>query len=234
MALEQIVRAESHELPLFAAHPAFHHQAHRRRQVIVADAPGHAPKVFEGAHMAVEKGLLLLTGKGHHKAPSAVGQPHHKDLHRLPDPADDGDGLPPIHLRILAGFELQRQEERRGVVSLVPLRQMQAYPRLTALIALGLEQLVDLVSRVLLLGRQVRIFGQQFVGAGPKGSEHRRSLRFAEPVGLRWLIVDRLIHGFARMVVFAGDLSLTFAFQVVGPANSFAFFHGDHLQCSYR
>ena len=88
---------------------------------------------------------------------------------------------------------------------------MQAYPRLTALIALGLQQLVDFVTRVLLLGRQMRIFGQQFVGACPKGSEDRGRLRFAEPVGLRRLIVDCLIDGFARMAVFAGDLSLTLA-----------------------
>src|SRR5260370_568833 len=121
-----------------SAKAAFHHQAHRGRQVIVTDAGGHAPKVFEGADMAVEKALLLLAGKGHHKAPSAVGQPHHKDLHRLPDPADDGDGLPPIHLRILAGFELQRHEERRGLVILVSLRQRQAYPRLSTLIPLCL------------------------------------------------------------------------------------------------
>ena len=51
---------------------------------------------------------------------------------------------------------------------------------------------------------------------------------------LRRLSVDRLINGFTRMLVFAGDLPLTLAFQVVGPANGFAFFHGDHLLCSYR
>ena len=167
MALEQIVRAESHELPLLAAHPAFHHQADGGRQVIVADAGRHAPKVLESADMSVKEALLFLAGKGHHKASSAVGQPHHKDLHGLPDPADDGDGLSPIHLRILAGVKLQRQKQRRGVVALVPLRQVQAYPRLTALIALGLQQFVDFVARVLLLGRQMHIFGQQFVGAGP-------------------------------------------------------------------
>ena len=173
MALEQIVRAEGHKLPLLATHPAFSHQADSGRQVIVADAPGHAPKVFEGAHMAVEKGLLLLAGKGHHKAPSAVGQPHDKDLHRLPDSADHGDGLPPIHLRILAGVKLQRQKQRRDLLLLVPLRQMQAHPRLTALIALCLEQLIDLVPGILLLGRQMRIFGQQFVGSCPIGTKHR-------------------------------------------------------------
>src|SRR6266516_3525439 len=112
MALEQIVRAEGHELPLLAPHLAFHHQADSSRQVIVADAGGHTPKVFESADMSVEEALLLLAGKGHHKAPSAVGQPHHKDLHRLPDPADDGDGLPPIYLRILAGVKRERE---RGV-----------------------------------------------------------------------------------------------------------------------
>src|SRR5258708_23090397 len=91
MAHEQIVRAEGHKLPLLAAHPTFHHQAHRSREVIVADAGGHASKVFEGADMAVEESLLLLAGKGHHKAPPAVGQPHDKDLHGLPDPADHVD-----------------------------------------------------------------------------------------------------------------------------------------------
>ncbi len=58
-------------------------------------------------------------------------------------------------------------------MSLVPLRQVQAHSRLTALIALGLEQLIDLVSGILLLGRQMRIFSQQFVRSCPKGTEHR-------------------------------------------------------------
>jgi len=40
--------------------------------------------------------------------------------------------------------------------------------------------------------------------------------------------------GLGRVAVFTGDLSLTLAFQVVGPANGFAFFHGNHLQFSYR
>jgi hypothetical protein len=137
-------------------------------------------------------------------------------------------------LRILAGVKLQWQKQRGGLLLLVPLRHMETHPRLTALIALGLEQLIDLVPGILLLGRQMRIFGQQFVGSCPKGSEDRGRLRFAEPVGLRRLIVDRLIDGFARMAVFAGDLPLTLAFQVVGPANGFAFFHGNHLQFSYR
>jgi hypothetical protein len=152
----------------------------------------------------------------------------------LPDPPDDGDGLSPIHLRILPRFKLQRQKERRGVVSLVPLGHMQTDAHLTALIALCLEQFIDLVSCVLLFAWQVGVFGQQFVRACPIGPEHRGRLRFGEPIGLRRLIVDRFIYGFARMVVFAGDLPLTLAFQIVGPANGFAFFHGDHLQCSYR
>src|SRR6266496_24209 len=172
MALEQIVRAEGHKLPLLAPHLAFHHQADSSRQVIVADAGGHTPKVFESADMSVEEALLLLAGKGHHKAPSAVGQPHHKDLHRLPDPADRGDGLPPIHLCSLTRVKLQRQKQRRELVLLVPLRQVQAHSRLTALIALCLEQLVDLMSGILLLGWQMHIFSQQFVRSGPKGTEH--------------------------------------------------------------
>ena len=141
---------------------------------------------------------------------------------------------PPIHLRILAGLKRERQKQRRGAVGLIPLGHMQPDAHLTALIALCLEQFIDLVSSVLLFTWQVGVFGQQFVGAGPKGAKHRRRFCAAEPVGLRRLIVDRFIHGFARMVVFAGDLPLTLAFQVVGPANSFAFFHANHLQCSYR
>jgi hypothetical protein len=184
--------------------------------------------------MAGEKGLLLLRGKGHHKAPSTVGEPHHKDLHGLSHSTNDGNGLPPIHLRILPWVKGERQKERRGVMGLVPLGHMQPHAHFAALIALGLEQLIDLVSRVLLLAGQMLVFGQQFVGAGAKGAEHRGGFRFGEPGGLRRLIVDRFIDGFARMVLFAGDLPFTLAFQVVGPANGFAFFHGDHLQCSYR
>src|SRR5437588_1192490 len=184
--------------------------------------------------MPVREALWLLAGKGHYKASSAVGQPHHKDLHRLLDSPDDGDGFSPIHLRILARLKLQRQEERRGRVGLVPLAHMQTDSRFTALVALCLEQFIDLVTGVLLLARQMYIFGQQFVGSCSKGPEHWGWLRFAESVRLWRLIVDRLIHGFARMLVFAGDLPLTLAFQVVGPPNGFAFFHGNHLQCSYR
>ena len=234
MALEQVVGAKGDELPLLAPHLALGHQTDRRGQIVVADAPGHAPKVLEGTHMAGEKGLLLLAGKGHHKAPPTVGQPHHKDLHRLPHPANDGDGLPPIHLRILPRVKLQWQKERRSMMRLVPARHMQAHACLTALVALGLQEFVHLVSGVLLLAGQVRIFGQQLVGTCPKGPKHRGRLGFGEPVGLRRLIVDGFIDRFARMLLVAGDLSLTLALQVVGPANGFTFFHGDHLQCSYR
>jgi hypothetical protein len=90
----------------------------------------------------------------------------------LPDPADDGDGLPPIHLRILTRVKRERQKQRRGLVALVPLRQVQAHPRLTALIALGLEQLIDLMPGILLLGWQMHIFSQQFVRSCPEGTEH--------------------------------------------------------------
>ena len=121
--------------------------------------------MLESADMSVEKGLLLLAGKGHHKAPSAVRQPHHKDLHRLPDPADDGDGLPPIHLGILTRLKLQWQEEGRSRVGLVPLAHMQANPCLTALVAFLSQAFIDLVRRVLLFARQLDIGGQQLICA---------------------------------------------------------------------
>src|SRR6266567_8519354 len=72
MALEQVVGAKGDELPMFSTDFPFGHEAHGCREVVVTNAPGHAPKVLEGANMPVEKALLLLTGKRHDKASPTV------------------------------------------------------------------------------------------------------------------------------------------------------------------
>src|SRR6266568_2089235 len=95
------------------------------------------------------------------------------------------DTAHPIDLRILAWFKLERQKERGGSVVLVPLREVQAYPRFTALVALPLEDFIDLMSRVLLLAGQMLIFGKQRVSSCLERTEHRRRFLFREPVGLR-------------------------------------------------
>ena len=165
--------------------------------------------------MPEKEALLLLTGKRHDKASPAVGQPHHKHLNRLLDPADDGDRLPPIHLRILARLKLQWQKERWGCMVFVPLGHMQTHARFTALVALSLEKLIDLMAGILLLVGQMRIFGQQRVCTLTICSKYRGRLRLGQPVGLRWPIIDRLVHRFPRMAVLTGNLPLTLAFQVV-------------------
>src|SRR6266436_8962491 len=103
---------------------------------------------------------------------------------------------------------------------------MEADSRLTALIA----QFIDLVSTVLLLGWQMRIFSQQFISSCSERTENGCWLGFGQLVGLRRLIGDGLINGFAGMALFAGNLPLAFAVEVVGPTNGFAFLHGHHLQ----
>src|SRR5260370_22831830 len=74
MAFKQVVRAKGNKRPLLSPHPAFYHQAHSRREVVVTNAPRHTSKVLKGAHMPREECLLLLRGKGHDKAPPAGGQ----------------------------------------------------------------------------------------------------------------------------------------------------------------
>ena len=150
MAFEQVVRAKGDKRPLLSPDSAFYHQPDSGREVVVADAGGHTSEVLKGTHMPIEERLLLLRGKGHDKAPPAVGQPHDKDLHRLLHSSDDRDRLSPIDLGILAGFKLQWQKECRGFVGLVPLAHMQANPCLRALVAFLSKAFIDLVRRVLL------------------------------------------------------------------------------------
>ncbi len=234
MALEQVIGAKGYKaLVLPASFPSCH-QLDSCREVIIADAPGHAPEVLERAGVPVEEALLFLAGKSHDKSSPAVRQPHHKHLYRLPHSGDDRDGLPPIDLCILTRFKLQRQKECRGFVVLVPLGEVQAHPRLAALVALRLEDFKDLVRGVLLLAGKMVILGEQRVRSRLEGTEHRCSFRLAESVGLRRQILDRLVNGFAGVPLFARNLPLAFPVEVEGSANGFSFFHGNHLQFSYR
>jgi hypothetical protein len=111
---------------------------------------------------------------------------------------------------------------------------MQTHPCLAALVAFLSQAFIDLVRRVLLFARQLGILGQQLICSRALRTEDRRWLGLSEPVGLGWPILNRLIDGFARMPLLAGDLPLAFPFEVVGPANALVFFHGNHLQFSYR
>lgn len=141
---------------------------------------------------------------------------------------------PQSRLRILARFKLQGQKERGSFVGLIPLTHVEANARLTALVAFLSEEFIDLVRRVLLLAREVGVLGQQFICPSSIRTEHRRWLGLSEPLGLDWPVLNRLSDGFAGMPLLAGDLPLAFPFEVVGPANAFVFFHGNHLQFSYR
>jgi hypothetical protein len=100
-------------------------------------------------------------------------------------------------------------------VVLVPLREVQAYSRLAALVALRLEDFIDPARGVLLLAGKMLIFGKQRVGSRLEGTEHRRSFRFREPIRLRRQILDRLVNGFAGVPLFAGNLPLAFPVEVV-------------------
>jgi len=73
VAFKQVVGAKGDKGPLLSPHPAFDHQTNGGREIVVADAPGHASKVLKGTGMSVEKRLLLLARKGHDKTSSAVG-----------------------------------------------------------------------------------------------------------------------------------------------------------------
>lgn len=71
----------------------------------------------------------------------------------------DHDCFPQSRLRILTRFKGQRQKESVGFVVFVSLGEVQAHTRLAAQIALCMEDFVDFVCRVLLLGGQMVIFG---------------------------------------------------------------------------
>src|SRR5690242_18266859 len=109
---------------------------------------------------------------------------------------------------------------------------MQAHPSFRALIPFLLEQFIQLVCSVALLAWQLGILSEQFISPLTIRSPHWRWLGFAQSVGLGWPIENSLINGFPGMPLFAGNLPLTFPFQIVSSANGFVFFHRNHLQFS--
>src|SRR5260370_20362425 len=59
MALEQVIRAKRHECLILPTSFPSRHDLDGCREVIIADAPGHAPKMLEFASVPVEEALLL-------------------------------------------------------------------------------------------------------------------------------------------------------------------------------
>src|SRR5260370_17680064 len=101
MAFEQVVRAKGDKRPLLSPDSAFYHQPDSGREVVVADAGGHASEVLKSPRMPREERLFPLRGKSHDKAPPPVGQPHAKHLHPLLHSTHHPHRLSPIHYSTL-------------------------------------------------------------------------------------------------------------------------------------
>jgi hypothetical protein len=70
----------------------------------------NASKVPKGLNVSPKKTFLVLRRKTSGICATRVTEMHHKKLYLLPLTSDDDVSLAPIHLRILAWFELERQK----------------------------------------------------------------------------------------------------------------------------
>jgi hypothetical protein len=123
---KQVVAAKNDECRLLLARVAAQDRLHRRGEIVIADALGHATKEAEGRFVTREETLLALGGKGHHKGAARVTQGHHKDLHGDALARQIDLRLAPIDLGVLAGVKLQGQERGRA---LLLLAQFATYTR---------------------------------------------------------------------------------------------------------
>src|SRR5262245_33956072 len=105
--------------------------------------------------VTVEEALLVLAGKGHDEGAPREIQVHHKDLHGLAAPCDNGNGFSPVALGILARFKLKWDVDIGGMAQSAPLRAELTNARFASLIAFSLDDLKDLADRVTLLAWQM-------------------------------------------------------------------------------
>ncbi|MCY4639266.1 MAG: hypothetical protein OXC94_02870 [Chloroflexi bacterium] len=128
------------------------HPLHRRREVVVDDAPGHPAEVGEGPHVAVEEGDLVLAVVEPDEVAARVHQPHQE----LPGLAAltvhlDGD-LEEVDLGLVARAVHQRHVDLGALPP--PLAQVAAHQRHPDLVALLAQLAVQPRRRHTLLRRR--------------------------------------------------------------------------------
>ena len=232
VAVEQVVAPEGDEGFLLLPVVPLQDPEHGRLEVVVADAVGDATKEVKRLDMAFQEGFLLLHREGHGEAHPRVVQPHHKQLHGLPDPTDLGDRFGPVHLGVLPRVELQREKRLRPAHRLALLPHIAPHRALPAQVALLTDQLVDPVRRVALLAWLLLAFLDQLVDPLLERAQHGGRPRRPQRVAARPGVLDRLAHCPAAVPVLAADLANALALDEVRPTDSFVLLHFDHLLAS--
>ena len=160
---------------------------HRRRQVVVDEAPGHAAQVRERTHMAVQKARLVAAVVKVDEVPPRVHQPYQE----LPNPAPDAplvnQHLEEVNLGLVPGAVDQRNENFRQPPP--SLRQVPPHRPLANPDAL-LEQLpVQPRRRQPMLARQSRppLIEQRL---DPRGHRPQYRLRTWRQLFPPWLRLD--------------------------------------------
>ena len=108
---EQIVGAERNKGLLLLAVVPFQDPLHGLGEVIVPQSPRHATEKLQGRHLPFEKGFLALMREGHDERQGRVAQDDHQVLSHKLLAGDDNLCFPEIDLPILAGTELQGNED---------------------------------------------------------------------------------------------------------------------------
>jgi len=118
-------------------------------------------------NMSFKERFLFLKRKRYHETRLRVIQAHHKHLYGLAYAVDLCQRFPPIHLRVLPDIKLQWQI-RRTMFSRAPLlADVAVQITFTPAIPFRLQELIDLVTRIPLLPRQLLAFLEQFPRSAP-------------------------------------------------------------------
>ena len=91
---------------------------------------------------------------------------HHEDLHLLLLPLENDIRFSPVHLCILPWFKFERQKGGWSSLGFAPAHGIQLHAGFATTVALGLDQLKELVSGVALLLGQALVFLEQFIEPG--------------------------------------------------------------------
>lgn len=158
-----------------------------------------------------------------------IAEAHDEKLDREALTGDDDLGLAPVDLGVLAGLELQRQEGLGTLAALLELADVGTEARLTADVALGGEQLVDLASRIALLAGLGSLLVEQGQDALAKGIELGLRARARLGIAGRGGRGDSLAHALTRDAQVAGDLPDALILVVVSVSDGRVLIHRQHL-----
>ena len=185
-AVKGVVGAQSHEALRLDAVPALEHPGHGRLQVVVADAErGHPAEVLEGAHVAVEEGLLGLVQVDAVEPPARGRQPHDEHPALGEQAVEIEADAPEVDLRLLAQRMVLGHHHLPQHHGLSPagLGHVAAHRRLAHVGAVLVDQaLPDSPGRVALLLGDVAVLRQPGVDRRLPRLQHWRHSRR----GLAW------------------------------------------------